>query len=70
MGGINIGRRERNEGGKGMGSACTPRQVPSNFSAVVAPILESGLVQSCPWVGLTHGLGRVGSRFSVFGGLG
>jgi len=33
------------------------------------------LDQSCPWVGLTHGLGRVGlrqvgSRFSVFGGLG
>ena len=27
--------------------------------------------QSCPWVGLTHWLGRVWSRFfSVFGGLG
>jgi len=28
--------------------------------------------QSCPWVGLTHGLGLVGfgRDFSVFGGLG
>jgi len=55
-----------------MGSASTPREVPSNFSAVVAPTFESGLVQSCPWVGLTHGLGWVGlgRDFSVFGGLG
>ena len=28
------------------------------------------VVPCCSWVGLTHGLGRVGSRFSVFGGLG
>jgi len=34
--------------------------------AVVAPL------QSCPWVGLIHGLGWVGlgRDFSVFGGLG
>jgi len=32
----------------------------------------STLTQSCPWVGLTHGLGWVGlgRDFSVFGGLG
>jgi len=34
----NNGRRGRDGGGKGRGSASTPREVPSNFSAVVAPI--------------------------------
>jgi len=34
------------------------------------PNLSCSSEQSCPWVGLTHGLGRVGSRFfSVVGGL-
>ena len=31
---------------------------------------DRSLSQSCPWVELTYGLGRVESRFSVFGGLG
>jgi len=29
-----------------------------------------GPVQSCPWVGLTHGLGWVGSNFSSFWSVG
>jgi len=32
------GKRERGEGRKGRGSASTPHEVPSNFSAVVAPV--------------------------------
>ena len=28
--------------------------------------LRNCSLQSCPWVGLTHGLGRVGSRFFSF----
>jgi len=35
-------------------------------------VLWHRVAQSCPWVGLTHGLGWVGlgRDFSVFGGLG
>jgi len=38
--------------------------------AIATDIARSG-VHSCPWVGLTHGLGRVGlgRDLSVFGGL-
>jgi len=43
----NNGRRGRY--GKGKGSAYTPREVPSNFSAVVAPmvVLELEYVKHC-----------------------
>ena len=36
----NVGRGGRNRGRKGMGSISTPREVASNFSAVVAPRVQ------------------------------
>jgi len=39
---------------------------------IILSVTVSGIDQSCPWVGLTHGLGWVGlgRDFSVFRGLG
>jgi len=39
----NNGRQKTNRGRKGRGSASTPREVPSNFSAVVASTTVAGL---------------------------
>jgi len=41
MGGATTGDGELDEGGKGGGSASTPREVPSNYTAVVAPMVHS-----------------------------
>jgi len=38
MGGAITGNGKGREGRKGRGSASTPPEVPSNFSAVVAPV--------------------------------
>jgi len=42
----NSGRRGLDEGGKGMGSVSSPREVASNFSAVVASMRVIVLVSS------------------------
>ena len=41
-----MGDGEGMEEEKGMGSVSTPREVPSNFSAVVAPMLQSTEIAS------------------------